>query len=164
MIPLGPGGALTNHLQQEDDIGVHRADRFAKAVQDNPPVPPGKTFVNIDGYQTQFLHADGILSDHSVLARPVILEHRSQPSSPSPRSRSRQGAATAWQARRILSDARALGLREEDSGFACDLLVVVVPPVDWTNPANALTRGSKEEANAGEAEPPSRFVKAWRVK
>jgi hypothetical protein len=42
--------------------------------------------------------------------------------------------------------------------------VVVVPPVDWTNPANALTRGSKEEANAGEAEPPSRFVKAWRVK
>jgi hypothetical protein len=38
MISFGPGGARTNHLLQEDDIGVNRADRFAEAVQGNPAV------------------------------------------------------------------------------------------------------------------------------
>jgi hypothetical protein len=49
---LGPSGILADHLLQEDDIGVNRADRFAKAVQDKPSVPPRETLVNIDGYYT----------------------------------------------------------------------------------------------------------------
>jgi hypothetical protein len=57
-ILFGPSETLTNHLLQEDDIGVYRAERFAKAVQDEPPVSPGKAFVNIDGYYAQFPHAD----------------------------------------------------------------------------------------------------------
>ena len=47
MILFGPRRARTNHFLQEDDIGVNRVDRFAQAVQDNPPVPPGKPLVNV---------------------------------------------------------------------------------------------------------------------
>jgi hypothetical protein len=54
---FGPSGILPNNLLQEDDIGVNRADRLAKAVQDEPSISPGKTFVNIDGYYAQFPHA-----------------------------------------------------------------------------------------------------------
>jgi hypothetical protein len=53
-----PSGIFANHLLQEDDVGVNRADRFAKAVQDEPSIVPGKAFVNIDGYYAQFPHAD----------------------------------------------------------------------------------------------------------
>jgi hypothetical protein len=58
VILCGSSGILTNHLLQEDYIGVNRSDRFAKAVQDEPSISPGKAFVNIDGYYTQFPHAD----------------------------------------------------------------------------------------------------------
>jgi hypothetical protein len=56
-ILCGASRILTNHLLQEDYIGVNRANRFAKAVQDEPSISPGKAFVNIDGYDTQFPHA-----------------------------------------------------------------------------------------------------------
>jgi len=59
---FGPSGILSNNLLQKDDIGVHRAKRFAKAVQNEPSISPRKAFVNIDGYYAQFPHADCILS------------------------------------------------------------------------------------------------------
>jgi hypothetical protein len=55
---FGPSGILSNNLLQKDDIGVHRAERFAKAVQNEPSISPRKAFVNIDGYYAQFPHAD----------------------------------------------------------------------------------------------------------
>jgi hypothetical protein len=55
---LGPRRILANHLLQKNDISVHRADRLTKAVQDEPSISPGKTFVNVDGYYSQLSHAD----------------------------------------------------------------------------------------------------------
>jgi hypothetical protein len=55
---LGPSCIFANYLLQKDDISVHRADRFTKAVQDEPSISPGKTLVNVDGYYSQLSHAD----------------------------------------------------------------------------------------------------------